>query len=348
MKNRNWTTIGHDQILEILGKAVELDRMSHSFVITGIESVGKMTVALDIAKAANCEISNTEQRPCGECSQCQRIQSGYHTDVFIYDLEIKDGTSGQLSTTITMEQLREDFLKQIHRKPFEGKTRVFIIASADLMRLEQSNILLKTLEEPPDDTIIILLATGTENLLETIVSRCQLLQLKPASTEKIMEVISDSDFHTEIERNKIARLARGRIGWAIRASGDSTIVMDLEKYLDSVESAVTGSLEDRFEFSRVLAMRFREDTRIGMYDMDLMLTWWRDLLMLSIDSDMEIVNISRRTTMEDILRSLTTAEIVKAISQVRIALDNIQKNLNPRLVCDNMMLKFPVTTISSS
>ena len=70
--------------------------------------------------------------------------------------------------------------------------------------------------------------------------------------------------------------------------------------------------------------------------------------MLSIDSDMEIVNISRRTTMEDILRSLTTAEIVKAISQVRIALDNIQKNLNPRLVCDNMMLKFPVTTISSS
>ena len=214
MKNRNWTTIGHDQILEILGKAVELDRMSHSFVITGIESVGKMTVALDIAKAANCEISNTEQRPCGECSQCQRIQSGYHTDVFIYDLEIKDGTSGQLSTTITMEQLREDFLKQIHRKPFEGKTRVFIIASADLMRLEQSNILLKTLEEPPDDTIIILLATGTENLLETIVSRCQLLQLKPASTEKIMEVISDSDFHTEIERNKIARLAKGRIGWA--------------------------------------------------------------------------------------------------------------------------------------
>ena len=123
---------------------------------------------------------------------------------------------------------------------------------------------------------------------------------------------------------------------------------DLEKYLDSVESAVTGSLEDRFEFSRVLAMRFREDTRIGMYDMDLMLTWWRDLLMLSIDSDMEIINISRRTTMEDILKSLTTVEIVKAISQVRIALDNIQKNLNPRLVCDNMMLKFPVTTISSS
>ncbi|HIC48353.1 MAG TPA: hypothetical protein EYP00_00575, partial [Dehalococcoidia bacterium] len=148
MKNRNWTTIGHEQILEILGKAVELDRISHSFLITGIESVGKMTVALDIARAANCESFNTKLRPCAECSQCRRIQSGYHTDVFTYDLEIKDGTNGQLSTTVTMEQLREDFLKQIHRKPFEGKARVFIIGSADLMRSEQSNILLKTLEEP--------------------------------------------------------------------------------------------------------------------------------------------------------------------------------------------------------
>ena len=347
MKNRNWTTIGHEQILEILGKAVELDRISHSFLITGIESVGKMTVALDIARAANCESFNTKLRPCAECSQCRRIQSGYHTDVFTYDLEIKDGTNGQLSTTVTMEQLREDFLKQIHRKPFEGKARVFIIGSADLMRSEQSNILLKTLEEPPDNTIIILLATGTEDLLETIVSRCQLLQLRPVSTEKVMEAIIDIDSQAEIDNKEIARLSRGRIGWAIRASRDSTVIRALEKYLDSVESAVTGSLEDRFEFSRVLAMGFREDRRIGMYDFDLMLTWWRDLLMLSIDRDVEIVNISRRTTMDDILKSLNTVQIVRAISQVRIAIDNLHKNVSPRLVCDNLMLKFPVVTVSA-
>ena len=347
MKNRNWTTIGHEQILDILGKAVELDRMSHSFLITGIESVGKMTVALDIAKAANCEISNTKQRPCGECSQCQRIHSGYHTDVFTYDLEVKDDTNGRLSTTVTMEQLREDFLKKIHRKPFEGKTRVFIIASAELMRSEQSNILLKTLEEPPDNTIIILLAAGTEDLLETIVSRCQLLQLRPVSTEKVMAAITGRDFQIEIDIKEIARLSRGRIGWAIRASSDSTVITALEKYLDSIESAVIGSLEDRFEFSRVLAMGFREDRRIGMYHMDLMLTWWRDLLTLSNDRDVEIVNISRRTTMEDILKSLNTVQVVKAISQVRIAIDNLHKNVSPRLVCDNLMLKFPVVTVSA-
>ena len=347
MNTRNWATLGHDLIMEVVGKAVEQDRLSHSFLITGVEGVGKMTLALDIAKAANCETLEVIIRPCGECSQCRRIELGHHTDVFTYDLERREDPSGKLSTTITMEQLREDFLKQIHRKPFEGRTRVFIITSADLMRSEQSNILLKTLEEPPDDTIIILLASGTENLLETIVSRCQLLQLKPVSTRKVMEAIENREFSTEIEKKEIARLSRGRIGWAIRASIDSTVVEDIEKYLDSLESAVMGSLEEKFEFSRMASMRFREDRRVVIHDMDLMLTWWRDLLMLSVDSDEGIVNISRIETMKLILNSLTTTQIVKAISQIRIAVDNLQKNVSPRLVCDNLMLKLPVVAVSA-
>ena len=108
-----------------------------------------------------------------------------------------------------------------------------------------------------------------------------------------------------------------------------------------------GSLEEKFEFSRMVSMRFREDRRVVIHDMDLMLTWWRDLLMLSVDNDEGIVNISRIETMKLILNSLTTTQIVKAISQIRIAVDNLQKNVSPRLVCDNLMLKLPVVAISA-
>ena len=108
-----WKTVGQEGSMEIVSRGIRSERLAHSYLITGIESVGKMTLALDIARASNCIDTKLELRPCGNCNQCLRIDALNHTDLFIYDLEPAEEDSNKMSTTITLEQLRDDFLKQI-------------------------------------------------------------------------------------------------------------------------------------------------------------------------------------------------------------------------------------------
>ena len=168
-----WNTVGHDRAVAALQRGLDSDRVSHSILIAGPPQVGKTTLALDIARAVNCE---SDDRPCSECGQCGRITSGLHPDVRIVGLE--KARSGRLRTLISIEQVR-DVQRETSLLPFEGRYRVIVFESAELFSAEAANSLLKTLEEPPERVMIILLATDARALLPTIVSRCRLVQLKP-------------------------------------------------------------------------------------------------------------------------------------------------------------------------
>ena len=336
-----WKTVGQERAIEIVSRGIRSEKLAHSYLITGMESVGKMTLALDIARASNCIDMKLELRPCGNCNQCFRIDVLNHTDLFIYDLEPAEEDSDKMSTTITLEQLRDDFLKQIYRKPFEGRNRVFIIAAVERMRTEQANILLKTLEEPPDNVIILLLSKDYEGLIETIVSRCQLLRLRPVGTGIIRDYVEKFVNLSDTDREEITRLSRGRIGWAYRAATDADFLANARDSIDSIETAVTGTLEDRFKQSRNLSSRFRRDRRIGHSDIDHMLTWWRDVLLVTSGIEEEVINISRLDILRSVGAGLDPSEVASTIKSVRSALRNLEKNVSPGLVYDNLMLKFP-------
>lgn len=333
-----WLTIGHESSIDMISRGVRSNRTSHSYLITGVENVGKTTVALDIARVANCFNVGSDGSPCSHCSQCCRIESGNHTDVFMYDLEPASDESGRLSTTVTVDQLRDDFLKQVHRKPYEGKKRVFIIAALERMGMAQSNMLLKTLEEPPDDVIIILLSSRDKGLLETIVSRCQLLNLKPVDDGIVREYIQQITKDGESIEEEIVRLARGRIGWAHKAVNQSGFFTDVKLSIDAIEIAMTGSLEDKFAYSEELARLFQKDRRLGGDALDYLLIWWRDVLLLVSGRQEEIFNISRRKKLEEVSAGLNLHQAAKAIGFVRTAEENLGSNVSPGIVCDDLMI----------
>ena len=183
----NWTTFGHKKAIQGVYKAYLSDRLSHAYLIIGMQNVGKTTFALDIAKLLNCV---SENKPCSECQSCKRIESNNHTDVSVIDI-----FSDQNSSVSGIDELRDSFISKTNRKPFEGTSRVFILKSIDHMRVEQANILLKTLEEPPEDTKIILLAKNIDTVLETIRSRCQVIYLDPIKESEI--VILDIKSYTQ-------------------------------------------------------------------------------------------------------------------------------------------------------
>jgi len=339
-----WKTIGQLSSIDRISKAASLDRLSHAYLICGMDGIGKVTFARDIAKVANCLDMSTSSGPCGSCNQCIRIDSYNHTDVFIYDAKKDLDGVGRTSTMVTIDQLREDFLRHVHRKPYEGRTRIFIIPSIENMRAEQSNILLKTLEEPPDDVVIILLARDASNLLSTIVSRCQVLNLEPVGEFEILEYLGECELGSDVPIQEIARLSRGRPEWAYQAAINPEILHILEDKLNQFIGCLTDSLEQRFKLSRDLSTQFFLD-RDGVYEfLDTAMTWTRDVLLSSSERTGEIVNISQKERIHEFSKMLSTTDILNILKLIRITVGHLKKNVTPNLVLDNLMLKLPVAT----
>ena len=172
-----WNTKGHNTVVERLEAAVVNHNVSHAYIFYGSRHVGKMTCALDVARGLNC--INDTQFACGECVQCSRIQRQLHADIHIISPENSDN-----KTSIGIRDVR-DILHVSNMKPYEGSYRITIIDDADLMTLEASNALLKTLEEPADQNVFFLITSNEEALIPTIKSRCQSIYFSILNTEAI-------------------------------------------------------------------------------------------------------------------------------------------------------------------
>jgi len=336
-----WKTNGHKFAIDSLSSSMRRGRLSHAYLLNGPEGIGKKTLALDIACFVNCT-DTAENRPCGSCSQCERILVGNHTDIFIYDPESSEGNSD----LVTIDQLRNDFLKQIHRKPFEGRCRVFIIAALEKMRSEQANILLKTLEEPPGDVIIILLTEQIDDLLDTVISRCQVFTLRPLTTSEVTKYVDSygSDLETNFSTadiKEICRLARGRIGWASRVIDDPQILNNRRVLLDKYESAIFGDLSDRFDLSKDVVNGFGKNRKKAVECLDLWLTWWRDALLVKSGLKDDILNVSRIDRFERVASLIEFQDLISIIKSLRMTFIYLEKNMNTGLLFDNLMLRIP-------
>ncbi len=177
-----WQVVGQDRALTLLKRSLERDAVAHAYIYVGRPHVGKMTLALNLAQALNCEAS---EPPCGECSSCRKIGSAKHADVQVISLT-SAGSAGEskVRAEISIGQIRQ---LQHHASlpPFEGKCKVFIIDEAEHLSIEAANCLLKTLEEPVGRVVFILLTANDSLLPATVISRCQKLELLPVAAGEV-------------------------------------------------------------------------------------------------------------------------------------------------------------------
>lgn len=330
-----WDTIGHDRAVAALQRGLDSDRVSHSFLIAGPPQVGKTTLALDIARAVNCE---SNENPCSNCGQCRRISSGMHPDVRIVGLE--KARSGRLRTLISIEQVR-DVQRETSLLPFEGRYRVIIFENAELLSEEAANSLLKTLEEPPERVLMILVATNTGSVLPTIVSRCRLVQLRPVPAATIAELLSERKGLDTERAREIAGLASGRAGWAVQAAEDPDMLKRVSDVLDEVEMVVRSPLAERFDYAASLADRFPRDRRSVYSELELWLSWWRDVLLLGQEKPELVSNVARIESLSHAAEHLTPGTVTSAIKTVMRTTFLLERNVSPRLALEGMMLKLP-------
>ena len=330
-----WQVIGQARVVSLLQHGFDAGTLAHAYLLVGPRHVGKMTLAINLAQALNCEAT---EPPCLECSTCQKIAAASHADVQVIGLtQNEDSAEAKL--------IGIDQIKQIQHSaslpPFEGSCKVFIIDGAELLSIEAANCLLKTLEEPIGRVTFILLTVNDNLLPATVVSRCQRLELPPLSPAEVESALA-SNRGIEPERVRLlAGLSHGCLGWALSAAADENLLEQRDEELNRLLDVINAECEERFAYAAQLAAQFNQSRGLVYGVLDLWLDYWRDLMLVKTGCSDIITNVDRKGGLVEIARSYRLAQIKAFIESIRVATEQLRQNANPRLALEVLMLDIP-------
>ncbi len=334
-----WDVVGQDRVISLLQRSLEAESLAHAYLLVGSAHVGKMTLALNLAEALNCEGA---EPPCGECASCLRIADGKHADVQVIDLGSANGDSAESESKvkISVEQI-EQMQHSASLPPFEGRCKVFILDGAELLSIGAANRLLKTLEEPSGKVVFVLLTMNDKLLPATIVSRCQRVELAPLGTAEVETALIER-WGTEPDKAKLlSRLANGCLGWAVSAARDEQLLQQRAEALDRLLDITEAGYEERFQYASQMAGRFSQNRTAVREILNLWLEWWHDLLLVKVGCSGAVTNIDRSTQLASVAAGYTLNQIRVFIDSIRAAVEQLQLNANPQLALEVLMLSVP-------
>lgn len=221
----SWQGIeGHDAIVEQFRRAISRGRLASSFLFVGPPGIGKRKFAMKLAQALLCEnVPEAELNPCGQCPACLQVASGSHPDV---DVVAKPADRAYIPIESFIgpkeRRMREGLCHNIGLKPVSGRRRVAIIDDADWLNVEGANCLLKTLEEPPPRSVLILIGTSLDRQLPTIRSRCQVVRFAPLDTETAANLLVEQQVVADLDAaRELASLAGGSLSAAAELADEA-------------------------------------------------------------------------------------------------------------------------------
>lgn len=345
-----WRCIGQDRAIAALRRDLETGRTAHAYLFTGTPRIGKATLAREFAQALNCEShpNPAQAGPCGTCRACTRIAEGRHADIEVLTSHSPCETTEHDHSRDASPALRICQVRRIERvvaqTPYEGRTRVIIVDPADALTLEAANAFLKTLEEPPPNCVLVLLAVDPEALPATVRSRCRTIALQPAPTEALRRTLVEQWGASAEEAERLSRLAQGRPGWARAALDDEGLVEERFTLLRRIESLTSAPRDERLAYAESLAERWpgRRD-EVGE-ELETWQTWWREIMLDRAGRD----DLTSHHELADAMRvaaaKFETHAIAEFIEAIRRAVRQLEANANPRLTLDVLMLSLPAAS----
>ncbi len=327
--------IGHEWAVDLLAEHVAQRRERHAYLITGPQGVGKKTLALRFAEALNCTKPPAPGQQCRQCSTCKRIEGMQHPDLSVVEAEHEG------------EVLRIDQVRELQHKlslaPYEARYRVALLLRFEEAHTNAANAMLKTLEEPPPQVVVILTARSAESLLPTIVSRCEVLKLRPLSvdeTAKGMQVIKGVP--AEIAE-VLAHISGGRPGYAMRLFEQPRLLEQRHAWLQDLVELLASSRGDRFAFAKQRVDN-KEELR---NELQVWLTFWRDTLIFAAGVTDPITNLDYSVCIQKLADKIGLHNARFHVNSVESTLDRIDRNVNPRLALEVLLMDFPRINVIS-
>jgi len=320
--------IGHDHNIKLLQRSIERGRLHHAYIFSGPGGIGKKLTAISLAKALNCLEMETDS--CGRCIPCRKIEEGNHPDVKIVEAD------GQV---IKIDQIRE-LQRDLQFRPFEGKKRVFIIDSADRMGLPASNSLLKTLEEPPKDSVLILVTANFHSLLPTIVSRCQRLSFSSLPIPDVEMMLMEKKGFDASTAHIIAAVSEGSIGDAF-GEDEGSILEERERVFTGFTGLKDKGMIGIFKQAEEMA----KDDDLGEM-LKVLKVLYRDMAVFK-GGGRGIINSDMVSRIGDEAKDMPMDAILNGFDLISETEGLIKRNINKQLALEVMMMRLTDTTVSA-
>lgn len=314
---------GHKKQIEILMRAIAGDKTPHAYLFIGSGGIGKKLVALKLAQALQC--TSTANKPCSLCSGCRKVEGGNHPDVILLQPDGK---------FIKIEQVRE-LQKKLGFKPFEGNKTVCIIDGADKMNIAAANSLLKTLEEPPMATHLILIAENIRFVIPTIISRCQKLKFNPLTSPEIEEILIREKGLSPQEAHSAALVADGSPGKAITFSE----TFPLEERDTLITSFIKiADIAGAFSLAEELTKKGKVEKL--MECLEVLKFFLRDIITVKLKMKREtVIHNNHISSIEKMAEEHTIEELLHMVNTITRTESAITMNANKRLSIENLLIK---------
>jgi DNA polymerase III subunit delta' len=301
---------GQEKVIALLQGYLELSRLQGGYLFIGPQGIGKRLVAVKLAQAANCLEGGVD--PCGACSSCRKIKANQHPDIHIIE---------NTDPEIKIEQIRE-LKREISLRPYEGRIKFFIIDNAHTLTAEGSNALLKVLEEPTKDTVLILITDKPALLFKTILSRCKPLRFSPLPRQELQRILQVDYGVPDHEAHCLAYFSEGSLGLSLRLRA-SGFFEEKNKVIDELAlgKTVSGS-----------AVASGERADIKRY-FNLLASWYRDLYFLKTGSAHgELIHEDRLKDLVHAQSKFSFKDLEMVSKFITDSIRNIDSNVNTKLL----------------
>lgn len=265
--------VGHEDIIGHFKSSIEMGKVAHAYILNGETDSGKKMLARTFARTLQCEKGGVD--PCGECQSCKQAKSGNHPDIIMVNHEKPN--------VISVDDIRKQLVDTMGIRPYKSRYKIYIIPDAQLMNQQAQNALLKTIEEPPEYGIVILLTSNISKILQTVVSRCMVLNTKPVRERDMLNYLIRELGLDQDKAYFCLDFAQGNLGKAIKLAANDEYVQVINSVVSVLKNIQDLDVEDL-----AVALNQIEQFKLSMDDyLDLMMMWYRDALMLKVTGNVD-------------------------------------------------------------
>jgi DNA polymerase-3 subunit delta' len=316
--------IGQPRAVRLLQQGLRNGRTPQAYLFAGPDGIGKRTAALALARALNCQEGEDRPDGCGACLSCRKIAKGLHPDVQVIE------PAGAAMKIDQVRALEADAALGL----YEGKRRVFILDGAERMTDQAANAILKTLEEPPARSVLILLTRTPSALPPTIVSRCQAVSFSPIPLDTLHDYLVRRGVEPDDAR-LIASFSRGSLGRALSQATES-LASTRDRLLEDVERAFRDGPAALIDIAEQRA----KDRETVQRQCELLSAWFRDLMVASVSrGQASLVNLDRGEAVARRSHELPLHAILDGLRAIHAAMDGLARHANPRLTLEHLLFR---------